>query len=1310
MSLDILSKIFLLQDDSKLELEARFGTMHPDKLKESVQYKKGLSKNVVNNFPDFIDRNKGLNRIKKIDFDNVIRYIKSIGFNVETTSETLKIVVQETTSSGLLRNSNIRTEIVGAQNIHDYCTSNSIMTTDEKTGSLVIKPYVLFTKKRRTLYNDINFIPESEQLVVGEFRDGNKKVNTFYDVPEFNFRVSLQYDEPIARESEVISEFSKLWEDKKKTFRLLKRYEFIHPDYPYLKIHMSIVRSSKRNQSGKIMPTFDIKESNVLFQNEEYEIEIEATKKGQQNVDKRETVDDEDSFDSLKMSSLSASSSSNRNKISTAKFVKQMKTVIKYVLSGLQNTKYPINMFEYYEALNGYNKLTQNVSYDFSRFVNTKMFIGPSSISLEMKNLIPIEKNIEVGVVDNPDKDDEDDEENAIVEHYATKMDYSNTILKHYTVTDKADGERRLLFINDTGKIYTIDTNMNIYFTGLKTDKSSHFNSLLDGEYVPLNKRGEFINLYAGFDIYFWNGEDQRNKPFTRCHDEYMKTDKAGRPIFSHYRLAQLSEFIKTLGQYTEITTTNQMRIERKRFEYGSLSDVKDIETGAKHKTIFEVCNTLLLSEKRGDYEYETDGLIFTPANFGVGMSENDSAIKNSKITWLKSFKWKPPKYNTVDFFVTTLKDGNKDKVTNVYESGIQLDIGAGDEIQSYKTLMLRVGYDINKHGYQNPYKMVIDDILPEYKELDDNSTYRPVLFQPSKYYEPDNGDKPYICNMMLKTIGTDNKVMVAEDGEVIEDEMIVECAFVPKEKQGWQWKPLRVRYDKTAEYRAGLKNYGNAFHVAESVWNSIHNPISEHMLTTGDSIPNSMTDEDVYYNFTRDKKQSKTRSLRDFHNLYVKNKLITSVGKMRNVHNLMDMAVGKAGDLPKWTEGRYKFVFGVDIADDNIKNRIDGACARYLNSLRTNPHTPQCLFVRGDSGLNIRNGDALFSDLAKDIVYGVFGDSHINKAELPKGVAKSYGRLQDGADVISCQFALHYMFKSTMTLHNFMRNLSECCKTGGYFIGTCYDGKTVYSKMLNNIEKGQYATGLIKKDKVWEIRKQFDYEHDQLQDDDSSIGLAIDVFQESINKEFREYLVNFDYFKELMNVYGFALLNNDDARRIGLPNNTGLFGELYNSMKNQIAFEENKYPRSNLKLKVGRATLLEESDAEREISFVNRYFVFKKVRTVNTKNLTEALNTQKLEEVVKERVDDITKKIADEMTADEEEIEEKEESNKKLEESKEKSKDEIMVEEPDEDEIEEPEEDEEEIEKIDKDEESDDEVEYTGNKTKVPRKLTLIN
>ena len=60
---------------------------------------------------------------------------------------------------------------------------------------------------------------------------------------------------------------------------------------------------------------------------------------------------------------------------------------------------------------------------------------------------------------------------------------------------------------------------------------------------------------------------------------------------------------------------------------------------------------------------------------------------------------------------------------------------------------------------------------------------------------------------------------------------MIVEFRYDRTRDDFWRWIPIRVRYDKTAEYRQGIKNYGNAFHVAQSIWQSIHDPITSEML-----------------------------------------------------------------------------------------------------------------------------------------------------------------------------------------------------------------------------------------------------------------------------------------------------------------------------------------------------------------------------------------------------------------------------------------------------------------------------------------------
>ena len=54
----------------------------------------------------------------------------------------------------------------------------------------------------------------------------------------------------------------------------------------------------------------------------------------------------------------------------------------------------------------------------------------------------------------------------------------------------------------------------------------------------------------------------------------------------------------------------------------------------------------------------------------------------------------------------------------------------------------------------------------------------------------------------------------------------------------------------------------------------------------------------------------------------------------------------------------------------------------------------------------------------------------------------------------------------------------------------------------------------------MWSITKEYD--NTTFDANVDSLGYKINVYQESINKSFVEYLVNFDYFKQLMYNYGF--------------------------------------------------------------------------------------------------------------------------------------------------------------------------------------------
>jgi hypothetical protein len=109
-------------------------------------------------------------------------------------------------------------------------------------------------------------------------------------------------------------------------------------------------------------------------------------------------------------------------------------------------------------------------------------------------------------------------------------------------------------------------------------------------------------------------------------------------------------------------------------------------------------------------------------------------------------------------------------------------------------------------------------------------------------------------------------------------------------------------------------------------------------------------------------------------------------------------------------------------------------------------------------------------------------------------------------------------------------------------------------------------------------------------------VGYAIDVYQESINKTFREYLVNFNYLKRLMANFGFEVVPREDALKLGLPDGTGMFEQLYEQMMERI--------KQTPALASGLGDAPEMRDYERRISFYNRYFVFKKVRSIDNAEL----------------------------------------------------------------------------------------------------------
>lgn len=1037
---------------------------------------------------------RGINPISKIDFDNVIQKLKSVGFQIENINAyTLKMQSEYIDKkSGATKMSNVRVEINGLNNIQKYCNTNSL---NNVSATYTQKSYVVIDNK--PIY----------------------PVN----VDDYNFRVSYQKEKNISAFSSFAENIKSTWEDSKKTFRYINRVSLTHPDIP-VRVDLSIVKDNsgeKVEYKGRTMykskPEYTFQSSNVVDNPEKYEIELEILN---QHVGVGTEFNDSN------------------------KLMKSLKRVIKYVLSGLQNTNYPISYTDIRHVGHEYLKLVYGNTYHENMRMVPKLFIGPSSATLQLINITPVNDDSNVPNIRN-----------------------------NYTVTEKADGLRKLLFIDKIGKIYLIDTNMNIQFTGAQTKNIKVFETILDGEHILHNKTGGYINLYAAFDIYYVNKKDVRANAFIPSYESDKKI------VLEKYRLPTLVDVIKNLNAKSVVGDN----ISPMRFEY------KNFKAENPEQNIFQCCNTILSQQKQGLYEYEIDGLIFTPANYGVGSDKEGVAGPLGKNTWDYSFKWKPSEYNTIDFLVSTKKDssGSNDMIGNIFQEGTNTN--SYNQISQYKTLVLRVGFDEKKHGYINPCADVMNDNLPTVEDKDNEETYKPLPFYPTNPYDAEAS----ITNVLLQTDQSGNKRLFTEEGEVFDDGVIVEFRYDLSREQKWRWVPLRVRYDKTAEYKRGFKQYGNAYHVANSNWYSIHNPITERMIRTGEDIPSELGDDDVYYN--RISNTTDTEGLRDFHNLFVKKMLINAMSKRGDT--LIDYAVGKGGDFPKWIAAKLSFVFGIDISKDNIENRIDGACARYLNYRKKFKVMPQALFVYGNSSLNIRDGSALYTEQAKQVTRAVFGEGPKDKAILGAGVYKQYGKASEGFNVSSCQFALHYFFESKQTINSFLRNISDCTKLNGYFIGGCYNGSVIFDVLRSKLS-GESVSILQNGKKMWQITKVYD--HDRFDNDETSLGYAIDVYQESINKTFREYLVNFEYLNRLMEDYGFVVLNRTECSELGLPESVGSFQQLYGLMESEVK----KY--SKKRHEYGQA--MNMSPKEKQISFYNNYFIYKKVRNVDTQSVYNSL------------------------------------------------------------------------------------------------------
>jgi SAM-dependent methyltransferase len=742
-----------------------------------------------------------------------------------------------------------------------------------------------------------------------------------------------------------------------------------------------------------------------------------------------------------------------------------------------------------------------------------------------------------------------------------------------YNVTEKADGLRVLGFCDERGELYMLDMSLNVYRTGLMKEELA--GSLVDGEWVTRDKENKPVQMLLLFDIYNRpGGESVAEMPFFDVRGG-EGAGAAEAPV-RFGRWFELQNWLKgwaagegPRGPAAAASARVKLQVTGKEFVFA----------GAGDNRIFTAAAQVL--DK--NFAYHTDGLIFTP---------NKAPLPGPGDTFMAQFKWKPASENTIDFLATFEKDLIALTADRVM---VGEKPGTGQTVR-YKTMRLHVA-SRNDPATQNPreallFEQLEEDSIAVKPGAKPKPKTRPVMFTPQDYPDQmasfmNRETEPADVNSLEEFIITE----VSQ--EPIMDKSIVECRYDASQEPGWRWIPIRIRHDKTERFQKGIiERTMNAERTANNIWNSIHNPVTESMIrppgleepAEGDYAQAEAGDaegageEKKYYDRKMSAKDEElTKSMRNFHNRYIKEDILLKRILKGNGKTLLDVACGKAGDLQKWRNSRVSFVLGVDYSMDNITNKKDGAYRRYVDLLTSSKRArelmPRMVFAVGDSSRPLITGEAAPTPQDSDILRAVFGRMAPD-GQLPPYIEKSAaGELRQGADAVVCMFALHYFFESAAKFQGLLENIRDTLKVGGYFAGACPDGEKMFN-LLRATKKGDAKVGAIGDSIIWTYRKE--YEAEALPKDDTAFGLAVDMEFVSIGTQNREYLVPFPFLVEKMKTIGCELLTPAECAELGLRESSNLF-EKSHEMATKAG---QKYPMN---------------DVVKQFSFLNRWFIFRR-------------------------------------------------------------------------------------------------------------------
>lgn len=180
------------------------------------------------------------------------------------------------------------------------------------------------------------------------------------------------------------------------------------------------------------------------------------------------------------------------------------------------------------------------------------------------------------------------------------------------------------------------------------------------------------------------------------------------------------------------------------------------------------------------------------------------------------------------------------------------------------------------------------------------------------------------------------------------------------------------------------------------------------------------------------------------------------SKGKKRSRNSplrVLDLACGKGGDLGKWMihPRKVENYVGVDVARGSL---IDAAIrARQMSKRGKSNVLRRCTFTLADLGVDVpgRKRSAKALRMQQLQTWNLQDETSAEQKSDPIFIGREGGGIDetDKFDVVSIQFAIHYMMSTRKRARRFFHTVSSLLEIGGNLIATTIDARVVVDKLM---------------------------------------------------------------------------------------------------------------------------------------------------------------------------------------------------------------------------------------------------------------------